>query len=92
MNATILFSVITLVSIGILSAGILYVVAQKFYVAEDPRIEIISEVLPQANCGGCGYAGCKNFAESIVSSGTLEGFNCPVGGAEVMKKSERSWD
>ncbi|MDK2908631.1 MAG: H+/Na+-translocating ferredoxin:NAD+ oxidoreductase subunit [Bacteroidales bacterium] len=86
MNANILFSVITLVSIGILSAGILYVVAQKFYVAEDPRIEIISEVLPQANCGGCGYAGCKNFAESIVSSGTLEGFNCPVGGAEVMKK------
>lgn len=61
MNATILFSVITLVSIGILSAGILYVVAQKFYVAEDPRIEIISEVLPQANCGDVVMPGAKTL-------------------------------
>lgn len=86
MNATILYSVITLVSIGVVSAGILYLVARKFYVAEDPRIDIVSEVLPQANCGGCGYAGCRNFAESIVKTGILEGFNCPVGGADVMKK------
>lgn len=60
--------------------------ARKFYVSEDPRIDIVSEILPQANCGGCGYAGCRNFAESIVNTGTLDGFNCPVGGAEVMKK------
>ena len=86
MNATILLSIITLVGLGVLSAGILYVVARKFYVEEDPRIDIVSEALPQANCGGCGYAGCRNFAESIVNSGSLEGFNCPVGGSDVMKK------
>ena len=83
MNS-ILIALITLGVIGAIGAVILYFVAQKFYVYEDPRIGQVDEALPQANCGGCGYAGCKNFAEACVNAETLEGLNCPVGGADVM--------
>jgi len=67
-----------------ISAIILYFVAQKFKVFEDPRIDEVQAILPAANCGGCGFAGCRNFAEALVSSESFEGLNCPVGGAEVM--------
>ena len=82
----ILTALITLGVIGAIGAVILYLVAQKFYVYEDPRIGQVDEALPQANCGGCGYPGCKGFADACVKADTLEGLNCPVGGAEVMAK------
>lgn len=84
MNSTILITIITLSLLALLSAVILYFVARKFKVYEDPRIDEVAEVLPQANCGGCGFAGCRNFAEALVAAETFDGLNCPVGGAEVM--------
>lgn len=90
MNTIILYSIVSLSAIGLVSAIVLYFVAQKFKVFEDPRISTVEEALPAANCGGCGYAGCRNFAETLVTKGdaekSLEGLNCPVGGADVMKK------
>ena len=62
MNNSILFAVIALSAIGAMSAIILYFVAQKFKVIEDPRIDEVEDSLPKANCGGCGYAGCRAFA------------------------------
>jgi len=82
----ILFAIVALAGIGVLSAIILYFVAQKFKVIEDPRIDLVTDLLPAANCGGCGFAGCRNFAETIVKSGSLENLNCPVGGNDVMKQ------
>ncbi|MFW5974642.1 MAG: RnfABCDGE type electron transport complex subunit B [Bacteroidota bacterium] len=82
----IIYTVISLTGIGTLAALILYFVAQKFKVIEDPRIDEVEEALPAANCGGCGYAGCRAFAEAIVKNESLEGMNCPVGGAEMMKE------
>ncbi len=66
MSTTIIFVVATLSILGVVSAVILFFIAQKFKVIEDPRIDLIADILPAANCGGCGYAGCRNFAESIV--------------------------
>lgn len=85
MNQFILFAILALSGIGVLAAIILYFVARKFRVIEDPRIDIVNDLLPAANCGGCGYAGCRNFAETIVKSGSLDGLNCPVGGNDTMK-------
>lgn len=65
---------------------ILYLVAQKFKVEEDPRIDIVEGLLPGANCGGCGKPGCRGFAEATVKAPSLEGLFCPVGGAETMAK------
>ncbi|MFN8208380.1 MAG: Fe-S cluster domain-containing protein [Bacteroidales bacterium] len=86
MNTTILYTILSLSAIGAVSAVILFFVAQKFKVFEDPRIDEVEQVLPSANCGGCGYAGCRNFAEATVKAETLEGLYCPVGRDEVMKK------
>lgn len=76
----IIYSVLVLVLTGGISAVILYFVAQKFKVVEDPRIDLVVEKLPGANCGGCGYTGCRALAEAIVNAGSLEGLRCPVGG------------
>ncbi|HPR30880.1 MAG TPA: Fe-S cluster domain-containing protein [Prolixibacteraceae bacterium] len=84
MSESLLFTILIISAIGIASAVILYITARKFYVYEDPRIDRVEEALPSANCGGCGYAGCRAFAESIVKDNTLENKFCPVGGNEVM--------
>lgn len=87
MDNVMLYAVISLCAIGIVAAVILYFVAQKFKVIEDPRIDEVNEILPGANCGGCGFAGCRNFAESMVKAGNLEGFFCPVGGNATMAQA-----
>lgn len=84
----ILSSVLTLGIIALIAAVILYICAKKFAVEEDPRIGQISAILPQANCGGCGFPGCAGFAAACVKAATEKGsigdLACPVGGAEVM--------
>ena len=86
MTTTIIYTIISLCAIGIASAVILYFVAQKFKVDEDPRIYTVESILPGANCGGCGKPGCRGFAEATVKATSLDGLFCPVGGAETMTK------
>jgi Na+-translocating ferredoxin:NAD+ oxidoreductase RNF subunit RnfB len=80
----ILTTIITLMIIGAVSAVILYFLAQKFKVYEDPRIDTVNDILPAANCGGCGYAGCRHFAEELVKADDLTPLFCPVGGNTMM--------
>ena len=82
----IISSIIVLGIIGLASAVILYFVAQKFKVEEDTRIDAVTELLPGANCGGCGFPGCRGFAEACVKAESLENLLCPVGGLPVMCK------
>lgn len=85
----ILSAVLTLGVIALIAAVILYVCAKKFAVEEDPRVGQVAELLPQANCGGCGFPGCSGMADALVKgadAGSIDGLNCPVGGAEVMGK------
>jgi Na+-translocating ferredoxin:NAD+ oxidoreductase RNF subunit RnfB len=82
----ILYAVLSLGAIGTLEAVILYFVARRFKVEENPQTSRIQEVLPGANCGGCGYPGCGGFAEACSTAGSLDGLNCPVGGRETMNQ------
>ena len=84
MSITIIYTIATLSVIGTSSAVILYFVAQKFKVFEDPRIDEVEQALPAANCGGCGHAGCRAFAEACVKADDLSDLNCPVGGNDTM--------
>jgi Na+-translocating ferredoxin:NAD+ oxidoreductase RNF subunit RnfB len=82
--SVVLTTIMTLVGLGVISALILYLASKKFYVFEDPRIDEVEEALPAANCGGCGYPGCRAFAEALVKADDISKMNCPVGGAPVM--------
>lgn len=86
MTATLLYTIISLSVLGAVAAVVLYFVAQRFKVYEDPRIDQVEAELPAANCGGCGYAGCRNFAETLLRAETFDGLHCPVGGNETMAR------
>ena len=80
-----LYTILTLCALGVLSAVILYFVAQKFRVEEDPRIDEVEKMLPGANCGGCGFAGCRGMADALVKQDDISSLFCPVGGGDCMK-------
>jgi len=88
MNS-ILVATIVLGCVALVSAVILFVVSKRFAVKEDPRLGEVVAVLPGANCGGCGFAGCSGLADALVKgadAGSIEGLNCPVGGDAVMEQ------
>jgi Na+-translocating ferredoxin:NAD+ oxidoreductase RNF subunit RnfB len=86
MSTTVIYTIVSLSGLGAAAAVILYMAAQKFKVYEDPRIDEVEGVLPGANCGGCGYPGCRAFAEAAVKAEDLSDLNCPVGGNETMQQ------
>lgn len=65
-----------------IALAILLVIANnKLYVPEDPRIDIVEDMLPHANCGACGFPGCRNFAEAVVGNEAAPG-KCTVSSPE----------
>lgn len=86
MTSTIIWTIVILTVLGLVLALILFWVARKFKVEEDPRIDEVEKVMPGANCGGCGFAGCRAFADAAVKAPNLDNQYCPVGGNETMKK------
>lgn len=75
--------------VALLAAVLLYYISKAFQVEEDPRIDLVQAVLPGANCGGCGFAGCRAFAEACVKAETRNGLSCPVGGDPTMDEVEK---
>ena len=74
---------IVLAGFALISASGLFVASKKFYVYEDPRIDEVEDLLPGANCGGCGFAGCRSLAEHMVNNHTVDP-PCPVAEAQIM--------
>jgi RnfABCDGE-type electron transport complex B subunit len=80
----ILLPIITMAALGLLFSLGLAFAYQKLKVEEDPKVVAVSESLPQANCGACGYSGCRAFAEAVVD-GDAPANGCPVGGGETAR-------
>jgi Na+-translocating ferredoxin:NAD+ oxidoreductase RNF subunit RnfB len=78
----------TLTAIGFLLglasalAIVLAVANARLKVYEDPRIDHVQEMLPNSNCGACGAAGCRAFAELVVA-GKMKPSGCTVGGPDT---------
>lgn len=72
-------SAATLVGMAVILTYILGWANKKFHVEVDPRIEAVMSALPGANCGGCGYVGCGEYAEAVVLNNAPVD-KCPVGG------------
>ena len=79
--------VVVLTAVGALGAltfvlaSLLVLANRKLHVEEDPRIDVVEELLPHANCGACGYPGCRPFAEALVS-GEAQPATCTVSSVE----------
>ncbi|MEO9477612.1 MAG: RnfABCDGE type electron transport complex subunit B [Cyclobacteriaceae bacterium] len=74
---SILIALGALGGLTLLLAIMLMVANKKLYVYEDPRIDKVDDMLPKANCGACGFPGCRPFAEALVSGEVLPG-KCTV--------------
>ncbi|MBE3576480.1 MAG: RnfABCDGE type electron transport complex subunit B [Limnochordales bacterium] len=68
--------------VAILSALLLVWASRRFAVQEDPRVELLANLLPQANCGACGFSGCSGFARAAVE-GKAPADGCKAGGPAV---------
>lgn len=74
---TIIIALLTLGGLTFLLAAMLAIANKKLYVYEDPRIDEVEDRLPKANCGACGYPGCRPFAEALVA-GEAQPSKCTV--------------
>ncbi len=77
----VLVAAILMGGIGVILAVVLAIADKKLYVWEDPRIDQVEALLPLANCGACGCAGCHAFAEKAVKGEIAPG-KCTVNSAE----------
>ena len=74
--------------LGIVLSTVLALANKKLHVEEDPRIDVVEDMLPLANCGACGTAGCRAFAEAVVSR-ALPPSKCPVNSPEMTERIAR---
>ena len=74
----ILSAVVALTAICLIAGAILGYAAVRFRVEGDPIVEQINALLPQTQCGQCGYPGCKPYAEAIANGDKIN--KCPPGG------------
>lgn len=85
MLENILVSILWLGGLGLIFGAVLAYAAKKFEVPVDPKIQQIRQLLPGANCGGCGYAGCDDLARAIAA-GEIKVSACSVISSENLKK------
>ncbi len=84
--SSVLLAAVVSVSIAVV-LGLLLAVANKFlFVAEDPRKEYITNNLPGANCGACGYPGCGGLADAIMDGTVTKVRSCKVLKADKAKE------
>ncbi len=79
-------AVAVVVAVGIVAACILSYASKVFFVPVDELFTKIRPELPGANCGGCGYAGCDDYANALVEDHSLSTAKCPVGGPDLAAK------
>ncbi len=77
---------IVLAALGIVFGIALAVIAVRFKVKADPKVEQVRETLPGANCGACGFAGCMGYAEAVVGNPDVAVSMCAPGKSTVAEK------
>jgi Na+-translocating ferredoxin:NAD+ oxidoreductase RNF subunit RnfB len=77
---------IVLAVLGVVFGIALAIVAARFVVKVDPKVEQVRETLPGANCGACGFAGCMGYAENVVGNPDVAVSLCAPGKSPVAEK------
>lgn len=82
----VLYGLFVLAVLGIIFGIALAIVAARFVVKMDPKVEQVRETLPGANCGACGFAGCMGYAEAVVGNPDVAVHMCAPGKSAVAEK------
>lgn len=80
----VLYSLLALAALSIIFGAILGFASVKYKVDADPLVDQIDAILPQTQCGQCGYPGCKPYAEAIANGDEIN--KCPPGGEATIKQ------
>ncbi len=84
MITSIAIAIFTLAVLAAIFGALLGYASLRFKVKEDPVVEELNAILPQTQCGQCGYPGCKPYAQAIANGDDIN--KCPPGGDAVMRK------
>jgi Na+-translocating ferredoxin:NAD+ oxidoreductase subunit B len=76
---------LTMLGLGGVFAVVLLIASEKFKVIVDPKVEEVHKALPNLNCGACGFAGCDQYAASVLADPQLLG-RCAPGGPKTSAK------
>lgn len=82
--STILIAIIALAVLAAIFGAILGFASIRFKVEADPIVDQIDAILPQTQCGQCGYPGCRPYAEAIANGDNIN--KCPPGGQATIEK------
>ena len=83
MWTSVLVAALVLLALAVVFGGLLGFAAERFRVEGNPLVDQIDALLPQTQCGQCGYPGCRPYAESIAEGGPIN--KCPPGGESTIK-------
>ncbi len=79
----ILYALLALVILAVIFGAVLGYASVRFKVEADPLVDQLNDLLPQTQCGQCGYPGCKPYAEAIANGDEIN--KCPPGGEATIK-------
>jgi len=82
----VVFGLVVLAALGIVFGVALAIVAARFVVKTDPKVDQVRETLPGANCGACGFAGCMGYAEAVAGNPDVAVSLCAPGKSAVAEK------
>lgn len=83
--STVWIAIAVLSALGLFFGGLLGYASRRFKVEEDPIVEQIDAILPQSQCGQCGYPGCRPYADAVGNNGEMIN-KCAPGGEQTMLK------
>lgn len=83
-NFSVFEAIATITLLGTGFGLILGYAARRFQVHSDPVVDRIDAILPQTQCGQCGYPGCRPYAQAIAEN-RADINQCPPGGAETVR-------
>ena len=82
--SSILIAILALAALAAVFGAILGFASIRFKVEADPIVDQIDTILPQTQCGQCGYPGCRPYAEAIANGDAIN--KCPPGGQATIEK------
>jgi electron transport complex protein RnfB len=84
--STVYTTLIVLAGLGTAFGVALAIIAARFVVKVDPKVELVRDALPGANCGACGFAGCMGYAEAVVGNPEVAVNMCAPGKSPVAER------